>query len=251
MEIKNWVSNEDLQILFEIIDKSFLCESDEDYKKLIEQMKRLIPFDSSLSGFVDLRRISYEDMLNKTINSGYPLEFNKIYAENKYHLKDAIIQKFYETLDIQYSCDFVGVYNYGPENPAFILREEFGINNEFIYGLGSHNLGLFALFSIYGKQVKNDKRTRIIIKYLIPYLSARLIKLVPYNDTNGMTILTPTELEILNWIKEGKSSWEISLILQKSERCINFHISNILKKLDAMNRTHAVVKALDNNLISI
>jgi DNA-binding CsgD family transcriptional regulator len=89
------------------------------------------------------------------------------------------------------------------------------------------------------------------MKYCFPFLVPRLLDLIPHNQNRDTIALTPTELEILNWIKEGKSSWEISLILHKSERCINFHISNILKKLDAMNRTHAVVKALENNLITI
>jgi DNA-binding CsgD family transcriptional regulator len=55
----------------------------------------------------------------------------------------------------------------------------------------------------------------------------------------------------LNWLKEGKTSWEISVILNKSERVVNFHINNVLKKLNAMNRTHAVVMAIKNNLIDL
>jgi len=41
------------------------------------------------------------------------------------------------------------------------------------------------------------------------------------------------------------------MILNRSERVINFHINNILKKLDAVNRTHAVAIALENNLLAI
>jgi DNA-binding CsgD family transcriptional regulator len=251
LEIKKLISKKDYHALFGIIDNSFLCNSDENYIELVEQFKKLIPFDSSLSALVNLRLFSYEDMVNKTINSGYPLEYLKIYTENKYHLKDPSWQKFYETSDIQNSNDLVGVYNYRPENPVFRLREEFGINNEFFYGLGNHDLGFFTLIGIYGNQVKDDKRTRLIIKYLVPFLLARLINIVPHNGKSGTTILTSTEIEILKWIKEGKSSWEISMILNRSESCINFHTTNILKKLDASNRTHAVVLAIEKSLIDI
>jgi DNA-binding CsgD family transcriptional regulator len=251
LEIKNWVSNEDLQILFEIINNSFLCKSDEDYNKLIEQLKRLIPFNQSISALLDLRHVSYKDFVNKSINSGYPLEYLKIYSENNYHLKDPLFLRFFETGEIQNSNDIDGIYNYGPENPVFRLREDFGIRNSFLYGYGNHTIGLFTIISMSGQQIKNDQRTKMIMKYCFPFLVPRLLDLVPHNKDRDILTLTPAELEILNWIKEGKSSWEISLILHKSERCINFHISNILKNLDAMNRTHAVVKALENNLITI
>lgn len=250
MEIGKWISNEDFHVLFEIINNSFLCNSDDDYKNLIEQLKGLLPLDQSISAFLDMRRGSYEDLINKSINSGYPYEYLKIYAENNYYLKDPLFLRFYETGEIQNSNDLIGVYNYGPENPIFRLREEFGIGNSFLYGLRNHGFGFFTFISVSGKQIKNDQRTEMIIKYLVPFLSNKLISLVPHNKKDIIS-LTPSELEILNWIKEGKSSWEISSILQKSERCINFHTANILRKLDATNRTQAVVRALENNLITV
>ncbi len=48
---------------------------------------------------------------------------------------------------------------------------------------------------------------------------------------------------------QGKSSWEISVILNISERTVNFHIYNIMQKLEAVNRTHAVAVATSLGLI--
>jgi DNA-binding CsgD family transcriptional regulator len=251
MELSKWISKEDIHILFDIINQSFLCKSEEDYKKLIEQLKKLLYFDCAISGFFDLRRISYDNLLSTSINSGYPSEYLKIYSENKYHIKDPLYLKFYETLEIQNTNDLIGIYNYGPEHPVFRLREAYGIRNVFLYGLGNHSLNYFTLISMSGQQIKNDQRTKMIIKYLFPFLANLLINLVPCNFKEDIIPLTPTELEVLKWIKEGKSSWEISMILKRSERVINFHTTNILKKFNATNRTHAVVIALENNLISI
>ena len=50
---------------------------------------------------------------------------------------------------------------------------------------------------------------------------------------------------------EGKSSWEISMIFGKSESVVNFHIKNIIRKLNAMNRTHAVSIAMGSGLIDL
>lgn len=56
--------------------------------------------------------------------------------------------------------------------------------------------------------------------------------------------LTPRERECLLWVGEGKTSWEIGLIIGASERTVNFHLSNAAAKLGVAGRRHAVAKAL-------
>jgi len=55
--------------------------------------------------------------------------------------------------------------------------------------------------------------------------------------------ITMREKEVLTWTADGKSVHEISRILQVAESTVNFHVRNAMLKLDASNRTHAVVKA--------
>ncbi len=61
--------------------------------------------------------------------------------------------------------------------------------------------------------------------------------------------LSPREKEVLNWIRKGKTSWDISKILCISERTVNFHIKNTMQKLDAVSRIHAVAKAIEKGMI--
>lgn len=56
--------------------------------------------------------------------------------------------------------------------------------------------------------------------------------------------LTPREREVLRWTAAGKTSAEIGRILGVSTRTVNFHVAAILLKLDAVNKTQAVVKAV-------
>jgi len=62
-------------------------------------------------------------------------------------------------------------------------------------------------------------------------------------------ILTERETEILRWLMEGKTSWDVGKILSISESTVKFHVNNTLVKLNAVNRTHAVAKAILSNLI--
>jgi DNA-binding CsgD family transcriptional regulator len=70
-------------------------------------------------------------------------------------------------------------------------------------------------------------------------------------DKNIETItnLSEREKEVLSWSKRGKSSWEISAILDISERTVNFHVNNIMQKLNAVSRTQAVAVAIERGLI--
>lgn len=63
--------------------------------------------------------------------------------------------------------------------------------------------------------------------------------------------LTLKETECLNWCKEGKTNWEIGEILSISEKTVEFHLSNTIKKLGVSNRITAVVKALQLGLIKL
>ncbi|WP_026354205.1 helix-turn-helix transcriptional regulator [Massilia niastensis] len=62
--------------------------------------------------------------------------------------------------------------------------------------------------------------------------------------------LTRRELEVLQWVTVGKSSWEIARITNCSEATVNFHLANVRQKFGVNTRQQAVVKAIGLGLIS-
>ncbi len=62
--------------------------------------------------------------------------------------------------------------------------------------------------------------------------------------------LSEREIQCLTWTAAGKTSSEIAGILGLSEHTVNHYLNHVTKKLDAVNRTQAVVKALKRGLIS-
>ena len=63
--------------------------------------------------------------------------------------------------------------------------------------------------------------------------------------------LTPRELEVLNWCKDGKTRLQIAEILSVSKKTVEFHIRSIMDKLGASNQLSAVVIALQRGYISL
>jgi DNA-binding CsgD family transcriptional regulator len=77
----------------------------------------------------------------------------------------------------------------------------------------------------------------------------KLERVLDYEVVDGKQ-LSGRELECLKWSADGKTSWEIAQILRLSERTIIFHLGNAIQKLGAVNRRHAVVRAIALGLIS-
>jgi two-component system, NarL family, response regulator len=63
--------------------------------------------------------------------------------------------------------------------------------------------------------------------------------------------LSDSELGVLREMAEGKSNPQIAETLSVSESTVKFHINNILLKLNAANRTEAVVLGLKRGLIHL
>jgi DNA-binding NarL/FixJ family response regulator len=67
----------------------------------------------------------------------------------------------------------------------------------------------------------------------------------------GQEDLTPRELEVLRLIRDGNRNKQIADELSISETTVNFHIKNIVDKLQANDRTHAVTIAVRRGLLEI
>lgn len=63
--------------------------------------------------------------------------------------------------------------------------------------------------------------------------------------------LTDRETECLKWAAVGKTAYESSVIIGLSERTVRHHLEMSRKKLDATNITHAVVKAINANMLGL
>ena len=63
--------------------------------------------------------------------------------------------------------------------------------------------------------------------------------------------LTPRELAVLALIRDGHRNKEVAEKLAISEATVNFHIKNIVDKLRANDRTHAVIIAVRRGLMQL
>lgn len=66
----------------------------------------------------------------------------------------------------------------------------------------------------------------------------------------NITVLSARELEVVRWTAQGKTSLEIGQILSLSDHTVNAYMTNAIRKLDCVNRTQLVAKAIRMKIIS-
>lgn len=82
-------------------------------------------------------------------------------------------------------------------------------------------------------------------RYVPPEVAARLAEHL------GEEMLTPRELDVLRLIRDGHRNKQIAKKLAIAETTVNFHIKNLVEKLGARDRTHALTIALRRGLLQI
>jgi DNA-binding NarL/FixJ family response regulator len=62
--------------------------------------------------------------------------------------------------------------------------------------------------------------------------------------------LTDREVEALTWVARGKSSTDIAVLMGVSERTVNFHVNNVIRKLGVATRVQAAIRCALLGLIA-
>lgn len=93
------------------------------------------------------------------------------------------------------------------------------------------------------------------LELLTPYMHTAFVRMLanerdPAADLGAVDrLITAREIEILQWVRDGKSNQEIGDILNISPLTVKNHVQKILKKLNVQNRAQAVAKGLSLQLI--
>lgn len=88
---------------------------------------------------------------------------------------------------------------------------------------------------------------------LQPVVASRLLNRLADSkeEVDLVEKLTSREEEVLHLLTQGKQNKEIAIELSVTERTVKYHISSILGKLGAGNRTEAVTIAIQRGLVEL
>lgn len=140
------------------------------------------------------------------------------------------------------------------DEPLFLQAPE--LFEEF-YGFG-HRAGyaqsiieskkMYSVFWAHSSNIIASKELSLISPKM-EWITTSVISKINQLKYSSNIILSEREKEILRWTGDGKTASDIGRILNLSHSTINFHLRNAMFKLDASNKTSAVVKAVYLNLL--
>lgn len=240
------LSRQDAICLLELINQSLACAREEDFKALMEGLSAVLPYDSATCVFTKLGSEGIKEPY-EVVNINYPDEWVELYVERKYHEVDPIIKENFTRFSLQYWSDTYA----RNDTPGDFLRlaEDFGLNEGYTHGARNLKYTEGSLFSFAGRTLEHNSRTEAVIKLIVPHLHQVIARIVERRKLHRDVPLTEREREVLKWIGQGKSTWDISIILGISERTVKFHVRNIMQKLDVVSRAQAVAVAVEQGLI--
>jgi len=243
------LSVHDLHRLISLSRQSLQCSTERQLQPLTMELKELIEAEKA----VFIQADSAETLLDPDgeaalFNISYPVEFIEVYKSRRYHLTDRVWKAALETLrPVHWQTE---KSRFGPW-PSFFLSSDYGMNDGWAVCIADAQSDKFTMFFAgKTKPSGHDARACRIIEYVIPFYALACAR-ISGTPSKPPCRLTKKETEVLNWIKEGKSSWEISCILNCSKRVVDFHVVNIKTKLDAVSRAQCVAKAIDAGFIGI
>ncbi len=114
--------------------------------------------------------------------------------------------------------------------------------------------GLWALFSVTSNESdvewasRRFELTRDLV-HIAHYVHQRAYSLHAQEDSLDLNTITKREIEALEWSAEGKSLADISILMRISVETVKAHLDSARFKLHALNRVHAVTKAIRAGLI--
>jgi LuxR family quorum sensing-dependent transcriptional regulator len=105
--------------------------------------------------------------------------------------------------------------------------------------------GSQAVVTMAGRQVELTPSARRMVHLapLYAYGAAERSVRIPAHHKDDSR-LTVRERDVMRWIAEGKTFWEIGKILGISEATVNDHMRHIRAKLGTRNATHSLAEAL-------
>jgi transcriptional regulator EpsA len=187
--------------------------------------------------------------LRKLLNLNYPLEYFEPLRDEDGRVDSPLMKRWRETQEPQ-------LFQSGRDDalfPADWVRQfnKYELRNTIAHGVMDVG-GVFSSFFIFSRLPGEvGEEQSFLMKLLTPHLHLALGRILStvddYQGALGKSrkALSERQREILHWLHEGKTNWEIARILNLSELNVKYHVDQIFHKLEVRTRAQAVAKGRD------
>lgn len=186
------------------------------------------------------------------VNSGYPVEYRTLYEERAFVGRDPTVAHC--LVDKRPLVWSEHMYLKAP-GAAEIMEESqrFGLNHGL--SLPVHEAGrVVSMLSLARDRPFESKAEEALVissgnvlAHCVHVAAENII--LPALLQERRSRLSPREQQCLQLVAQGKSNWDIGMILNVSEDTVAFHMKNMMKKLQVASRVQAVAVGVALGLI--
>ncbi|MGA0565168.1 helix-turn-helix transcriptional regulator [Ancylobacter sp. VNQ12] len=209
-------------------------------ERCLMDLAELFGFTSVFGGVVPGQEVTREEIPSRIIIQRMPIEWARRYNNHDYVFRDPIVSHL-QSARAPFSWDEAYAASLNSTDVKLIRGEAsaFGLRAGHVVPVPTLD-GSLATISFGGEAPEMSADATDALTFAAAYAVGRLLH-VPRRSVDVEVAMTPRETDVLLWAAEGKSDWDIATILGISRPTVLKHMRSARDKLDAMNRTHAVV----------
>lgn len=205
-------------------------------------------FRWAFGGRVPILTTKPRDIPSHILFQEFPDGWAERYNKNHYVLRDPVVRHLHRTQarftwDESYAAETQrqDVKLIGGEAAAFGLKAGYVIPIQLVGGV-------LAAVSFGASQVDLDPDMLAELAFATNLAVGHLLRLRYQPEVSKRTV-SPRERECILWASEGKTDWEISIILGISRPTVTKHLLSARQRLCAVNRAHLIGEAIRKKVI--
>lgn len=245
------LSKPECENFIEILHYVMQAETPDHVRDVLIRFQTYFSFTKALGGLVRLGPNCTFAGFGNVVNASYPDEWLYMYWKNGFAEVDPVFQSALRSPGTQHWQDIYQNMSSEKEQEFVATARQFGLCDGITTGSVDQACSIATFCSFASEQSLDGKRLVPLVEYLGYYIHMALLRTAPKAApaTNRcVKELSSREVTILNWMKNGKTNWEIGKILGVSERTVRFHIESIFSKLQVTSRSQAVATAIEHGL---
>jgi len=208
----------------ELMASIFESKDQEDFANRVSQVVKKCGFESYMIA-LQLKGVNGRAVLYLT--TSYPDEWMRIYSERQYALTDPAVRHcLIDTNPLVWRDD---VFAGASAQELFQEAQCFGVSHGISVAVHESTGRKSMLSLVRDQSFENDPRELArmvafsrILSSCIHVVANRLV--VPLIESKNLPKLSKQETECLQWVAEGKTSWEVGQIMNIAEPTVVFHL---------------------------
>lgn len=234
------LAENDLVFIISMMNRLLHCTNELEFHALILDFARFLKFEFALYAYM---KSSYDNRQSTYIvNLSNPALWDTEYRENDYLQFDPVRIELERRLAARHADEFILWDAYDrelsvEEHRVIERRRYFGLNHGGSVFNNSAGKDAVLLLSLADSQTVVNNRHKAFCRLLISHFNVCRKRL---DLLSVVSTLSKREKATADLLMDGKTNWEISQIMNISERTVKFHIANIFQKLGVPNRQRAL-----------